>query len=164
MATLTVLEFETAEGAEQMAGALQELQRQRLITVQDAAVVSWPKGAKKPKTRQLMNLAAGGALGGAFWGLLFGLIFFVPLLGVAIGAGIGALTGSLMDVGIDDNFIKRVRAEITEGNSALFLLSSEAVPDRLAEEMQARGLHFKLIASNLTQEQETRLREIFSAE
>ena len=58
--------------------------------------------------------------------MLFGLIFFVPFLGMAIGAAMGALTGSMMDVGIDDDFIKASREKITPGTSALFLLSNDA--------------------------------------
>ena len=131
MATLTVWEFPTALGAERAESIVQQLQKQELITVHDAAVVSWPEGAKKPKTRQLHNLAASGGLGGAFWGLLFGLIFFVPLLGMAIGAATGALAGSLTDVGIDDDFIKHVRDEVKPGTSALFLMTSDAVIDKV---------------------------------
>ena len=164
MATLTVLEFETADGADQMVKALGDFQRQRLITLLDAAVVSWPQGKKKPRTQQLTNLTAAGAMTGAFWGLLFGLIFFVPLLGMAIGAGMGALATSLTDVGVDDNFIKKIRDEVTEGTSALFVLSANEVPDRLASEIKSRGLNFKLVASNLTTEQEATLREVFGAE
>ena len=102
-------------------------------------------------------------MGGAFWGFLFGLIFFVPFLGAAIGAGMGALSGSLADVGIDDNFIKESRDKITPGTSALFLLSTAAVTDRVAEELKQRGLHGELIASNLSQEQEAKLKEVFAA-
>ena len=58
-------------------------------------------------------------MGGSFWGLLFGLIFFVPLLGMAVRAGLGALSGSMTDVGIDDDFIRTIRDEITPGRSAL---------------------------------------------
>jgi uncharacterized membrane protein len=134
-----------------------------LINVQDAAVVSWEVGKKKPKTRQLSNLAAAGALGGAFWGMLFGLIFFVPLLGAAIGAGIGALTGSLTDVGIDDGFINSVKERVTPGTSALFLLSSDAVMDRIKGEFPNMG-NADLIASNLSAEQEDKLREVFAEE
>jgi uncharacterized membrane protein len=163
MATMTVLEFDDAEGAGKLVNALRDFQQRRLITVLDAAMVTWPQGAKKPKTDQLHNLAAVGALSGAFWGFLFGLIFLMPLLGMAIGAGMGALTGSLRDVGIDDEFIKQVRDGVTEGSSALFLLSADAVPDRLAEELKEQGISFKLVASNLTREQEDRLREVFGA-
>ena len=89
MATLTALKFPTADGADKMLGTIQSLQKQQLITIHDAAIVTWPAGKKKPKTRQLNNLAGFGALNGAFWGMLFGLIFFVPFLGMAIGAGMG---------------------------------------------------------------------------
>src|SRR5690348_10385639 len=106
MATMTVWKFPTPDGAEGAEDTLKRLEKQDLIKVHDAAIVSYPEGAKKPKTRQLSNLTGAGALGGAFWGMLFGLIFLVPLLGAAVGAGIGALTGSLADVGIDDDFIK----------------------------------------------------------
>jgi uncharacterized membrane protein len=72
MATLTVWKFDTPDGAERATETLADLQKQELIKVHDAAVVSWPEGRKKPKTRQLSGLAGAGALGGAFWGLLFG--------------------------------------------------------------------------------------------
>lgn len=160
MATLTVLKFPSAEGADQLLGTLQRLQAQQLITVQDAAIVTWPAGAKKPKTRQLNNLAGAGALGGAFWGMLFGLLFFVPILGLAIGAGIGALAGSMSDVGIDDNFIAQVRQKVTPGTSALFLLSSGAVVDRVAEAV--KGMPMELISTNLPADQEARLRAAFA--
>src|ERR671921_1704344 len=102
MATMTVWKFPTAGGADRAEATLKDLQRRELIRIHDAALVTYPDGAKKPKTRQLNNLAGAGALGGAFWGMLFGLIFFIPLLGLAIGAGMGALMGSMGDVGIDD--------------------------------------------------------------
>ena len=163
MAALTVLKFQTPEGADQMSTMLQDLQKQQLITVQDAAIVSWPQGAKKPKTRQLTSMTGIGALDGAFWGMLFGLLFFIPFLGMALGAAMGAMAGHFSDVGIDDNFIKEVRSQVTEGTSALFLLSAGAVMDRVAEEVKKRGLQFELIASNLSAEQESRLRESFAA-
>jgi len=47
----------------------------------DTAVVRWAKGARKPRTRQMLNLTGMTTLDGAFWGMLFGLIFFVPFLG-----------------------------------------------------------------------------------
>ncbi|WP_280486219.1 DUF1269 domain-containing protein [Nocardia farcinica] len=158
--TLSVWKFPTDGGADTAVATLQDLQQRQLITVHDAAVVSWPEGARKPKTRQLHNLAGTGALGGAFWGLLFGLLFFVPLLGAALGAGIGALTGALADVGIDDKFIARLREQVTPGTSALFVLTSDATLDRVHEEF--RGPTAELITTNLSHEQEARLREVFA--
>ncbi len=160
MTSLTVWKFQTPNGADAAMERLQMLQSQQLITVQDAAMVSWETGKKKPSTRQLHDTKKGGALGGAFWGMLFGLIFFIPILGLAIGAATGALMGSLADVGISDGFIKSVRDQITPGTSALFLLSSDAVIDRVKEEFPAHEA--ELISTNLSAEQEGKLREAFA--
>ncbi|AKB37206.1 putative membrane protein [Methanosarcina siciliae C2J] len=103
-----------------------------------------------------------GALSGAFWGMLFGLIFLVPIFGMVVGAAIGALSASFADVGISDDFIKSVRSKVTEGTSALFLLTSDAVQDKVVE--ATRGMKFELIASNLSQEEEDKLREVFAEE
>lgn len=162
MAALTVLKFDTADGAQKGLDLVKNLNKQHLINLHDAAVVTWPAGKKKPKTQQLTSMAGVGALSGAFWGMLFGLIFFVPLFGMAIGAAMGALSGSFTDVGIDDDFIKSVRNKVTEGTSALFLLTSNAVEDKVAEAF--KGHKFELIASNLSQEQEDRLRAVFAEE
>lgn len=162
MATLTAWKFSTPGGADAALDKLEKLQVEQLIVVQDAAVVSWPEGRKKPKTRELRDTKKAGALGGGFWGLLFGLIFFVPILGLAIGAATGALFGSLADVGINDAFIDNVRQKVTPGTSALFLLSSDAVEDRVRDEFA--GTHAELISTNLSAEQEARLREAFANE
>jgi uncharacterized membrane protein len=49
MATLSVLKFDDPYGADRVLLALQGLQEQQMITLEDAAVVSWPAGTKKPK-------------------------------------------------------------------------------------------------------------------
>lgn len=162
MATLTVFEFGTPEGADQAMTVLEDLQKQNLITIVDAAVVTWAKGAKRPKTRQMHSTTGAGALSGSFWGLLFGLIFFVPLLGAAVGAAFGALSGSMVDVGINDDFIKKTRSEITEGTSAVFLLTNNAVVDRVADAFKALPPH-KLVASNLSGDEEAKLKDVFAA-
>jgi uncharacterized membrane protein len=162
MSSLTVWKFQTPFGADAALGKLEQLETQQLIVLRDAAVVSWEVGKRKPMTRQLHDAKLGGALGGGFWGLLFGLIFFVPFLGLAIGAASGALFGSLRDVGISDSFISSVRDQVTPGTSALFLLSSDAVIDRVKAEFPATEA--ELITTNLSAEQEARLREVFAQE
>ncbi len=162
MATLSVLKFPTADGAQQMENTLLELQKQHVIEVQDAAIVTWPQGKKQPKTQQLHSLAGQGALMGAFWGMLFGLIFFIPFFGLALGAAMGALSGKFTDYGIDDNFIKQTREKVTEGTSALFLLTSGAVQDKVVEAMKDQT--FEIIMTNLPKAKEDELRAAFAAE
>jgi uncharacterized membrane protein len=159
MATLTVWKFDSADGADHAVETLRNLVSEELITLHDAATVSWPADKKKPKTRQLSNLTGMGALGGSFWGLLFGLLFFVPLLGVAVGAATGAIAGALSDVGIDDSFIEKVRSEVTPGTSALFALTSDAVLDKVIPAFE--GQHPTLIQSNLSGDDEAKLLETF---
>jgi uncharacterized membrane protein len=160
MATLTVWRFRDPDGAARAASTLADLESQGLISVHDAATVSWPMGRKRPKTRQLHNLAGAGVLSGSFWGLLFGLLFFVPLFGIAVGAALGAVGGSLTDIGIDDEFIDSVRMEVQPGTSALFVLTSDAVPEKVRDAFAAQKP--LLIHTNLSGEQETRLREYFA--
>lgn len=162
MATLTAWKFDTPYGADQALTKLEQLSKQMLINLHDAAVVSWEPGRKKPHTHEMHDTTASGALGGAFWGMLFGLIFFVPFLGLAVGAASGALFGSMRDVGISDGFIREVRDKITPGTSALFVLTSGAVTDKVAAEF--RGIETELISTNLSDEQEAQLRDAFGLE
>ena len=162
MATLSVLKFPTADGAQQMESILLDLHKQHLIEVQDAAIVTWPQGKKQPKTQQLHNMAGAGAMQGAFWGMLFGLIFFVPFFGLAVGVAMGALTGKFNDYGIDDNFIRQTREKVAEGTSALFLLTSGAVQDKVVAAL--KGQTFEILSMNLPKEKEDELRAAFSTE
>ena len=159
MATLSVWRFPTDDGAEVALDKLYGLAKRQLVQLQDAAVVSWPVGIRKPRTYNHGNLTGAGAVSGAFWGMLFGLIFFVPFFGMAVGAALGGLSGKFADYGINDNFIKDVREQVTEGTSALFLLTDNAVIDRLAEEFE--GTNMELMYSNLSSEEEARLIEDF---
>src|SRR6266571_1070441 len=158
-ASLVVLKFPTAEGAQMMLGRLESLQKQQLITVNDGAIITWPAGASKPKTKQLSDMTGVGALGGAFWGMLFGLLFFVPFFGLAVGAAMGALAGHFAHYGINEDFINQVRAKVTPGTSALFLLTSGAVVDKVVEAV--KDIQFEIIQTNLSKEQETALKEAF---
>jgi uncharacterized membrane protein len=139
---------------------VQELQKQHLITLLDAAVVSWPADQQAPRTRQLVNLVAAGMSGGMFWGMLFGVIFLNPLFGMAAGATAGAIGGAFRDYGIDDKFIARLRAEVTQGTSAVFLMTTGAVLDRVTQAL--KGEPFEIISTNLSSEQEEKLRAAFA--
>ena len=71
----------------------------------------------------------------------------------------GALAGSMSDVGIDDDFIDSVRSQIQPGTSALFLLSSDAVVDKVKDTFSDDKA--QLIRTNLSDADEAKLREIF---
>jgi uncharacterized membrane protein len=160
MANLVVLAFDTETGAEQMRDDLIKLQKEQIIGLEDAAVaVKHMDG--KVKVKQVTSLAGAGALGGAFWGLLFGLIFFVPVFGLVAGAAAGALIGKYQDIGVDDKFIKEVGDTLQPGNSALFLLVTKAVPDKIQETLK-KYKNVKVLKTSLSAEQEEKLRNAFA--
>jgi len=161
MSDLIVLAFDSEDGAIQMRDKLVSLQKQHLITLEDAAVVVRRQDGKV-KVKQATSLVGAGALGGAFWGMLIGIIFWMPWLGLAMGALGGALGGKFSDIGVDDNFIKEVGNTIEPGHSALFLLVVEATGDKVLDELE--GTKATVLKTSLSNEAEAKLREHFAAD
>ena len=87
------------------------------------------------------------------------MIFLVPIFGLAVGAAMGAVSGSFTRFGIDNGFIDSCRNRVTEGTSALFVLTGASTPDKVREAF--KDVKMELISSNLTDEQEAELREAF---
>lgn len=161
MSELIVLAFDDVTGAFDVRDRLIELQKQQLVTLDDAAVVVRNEDGKVD-VKQAKSLVGAGALGGAFWGMLIGLLFFMPWLGLAIGSITGALAGKFTDIGVDDDFIEEVSETIEPGNSALFLLVEDVVADRVVEELKA--FEPEVLRTNLSAEDEAKLKDAFAAE
>src|SRR5262249_41012311 len=135
------LEVRLPRGAQKALDLLTGLSPQRLIEIMDAAVVSWPAGAKHPTTRPLVNLTGAAPLDGAFWGMLLGWLFFMPLVGMAVGAAMGAISGHFAQYGIGSTFVESVRSKVTPGTSALFLLTGQVTWDKVAAAAKEAGIH-----------------------
>jgi uncharacterized membrane protein len=161
MTTFTVWKFDTPDGAAQAVSILKDAEADRLIKIDNHAVVSWPLGADKPNTKQVHEDTWRGTGWGAFWGLLFGMLFFIPLIGAAAGAAIGAISKHTQGIGIGKDELEKIRAGITEGTSALFLVTEEGDLDRVGERFH--GVHSKLIDSNLTDAERRVLLETFGS-
>ena len=159
MSNLVVISFKGEETALQALKEVEELQKQMLIQVDDAATAVRRLDGKV-KVKQVQSTTKAGALGGAFWGMLFGLIFFVPFLGMAVGAATGALFGKAADFGINNDFIKKVSESVQPGYSALFLMVSHAQVDRVVDEL--KQYNGTVIQTSLSKEEEQRLKESFA--
>jgi uncharacterized membrane protein len=167
MAELVAVGFDNPQEADRVLTELARLQREYLIDLEDAVVaIRQPDG--KVNLKQSINMigtgAASGGLSGALWGSLVGMLFLNPLAGMAVGglvgAGAGALSGSLVDYGIDDNFIRQIADTLQPNTSALFVLVRKAQPEKvLAELSQFRG---RVLRSSLSPEQEARLQAALS--
>jgi uncharacterized membrane protein len=155
---LVVIALDSETGAAEMRDVLIELQKQRLVMLDDAAVVV-RRSDGKVKVKQAVSLVGTGALGGAFWGMLIGFLFWMPWLGVAAGTRSGVLEGAFSDYGLDDGFVKEVSNTVQPGHSALFLLIREATPDRLMDAL--KQFNGKILQISLSKEAEAELRESF---
>ena len=160
MSTLVVIGYNEIHKAEEVRLTLVKLQREYLIDLEDAVAVT--KDAKgKIKLHQTVNLTAAGAASGGFWGMLIGLMFLNPLLGIAVGASAGAVSGALVDLGINDQFMKDLAATLTPNSSALFVLVRKSTPDKVLEEVKGTG--GTVLKTSLSHEDETKLQAALSA-
>ena len=160
MSTLVVIGYNEIHKAEEVRLTLVKLQRDYLIDLEDAVAVT--KDAKgKIKLHQTVNLTAAGAASGGFWGMLIGLMFLNPLLGLAVGASAGAVSGALVDLGINDQFMKDLAATLTPNSSALFVLVRKSTPDKVLEEVKGTG--GTILKTSLSHEDETKLQAALSA-
>ncbi len=161
MTAFTVWKFDSPDGAERGVSLLKDAEADQLVKILDHATVSWPTGEKKPKIKHGHEDTMRGAGWGALWGLLFGALFMVPLLGAAAGAGIAAISKATEKLGITEEQLEQIRSEITEGTSALFVVSEEGDLDRLGERF--RGMNMTLVQTNLTPAERELLLETFGS-
>lgn len=167
MAELVAVAFDGQDEADRALNELTRLQKEYLIDLEDAVVATrGPDG--KVRLKQTMDMtgrgAATGGLWGGMWGVLVGLLFMNPLIGLitgaAFGAGAGAVSGSLVDYGINDDFMKSLAETIRPNTSALFVLVRKVQPEKVLEEMSRfRG---RLLRSSLSPSEEARLVEALS--
>ncbi|MFO0914936.1 MAG: DUF1269 domain-containing protein [Pirellulales bacterium] len=157
MSSLVVIVCDDATTAFEMRTALIKMQKDYLIELEDAVVVTKDdKG--KVQLHQAVNLTAAGAVGGGFWGTLIGLIFLNPLLGAAAGAGAGALSGMLSDIGINDQQIRQISESFKPGNSALFVLIKRATTDKVMEGLKQFAGKGQVFQTSLSKDDEASLR------
>jgi len=167
MSSLVVLGFDGIHAADEVLNKARSMQKENLIDLEDACVVERDKDGKV-HIKQALNLtmlgAAAGGSRGMLWGTLVGLLFLNPLAGMAIGAvagaGAGALSGSLIDYGINDDFIKKLGATIPPNSSALFVLVKSATEDKVLPELEPYKP--RVLKTSLSDEAESKLRAALS--
>lgn len=138
MSELIVIGYDDDVTAEKVLDEVQDLQKDYLIDLDDAAVVKRnDKGKLKVVTTS--HATGAGALGGAFWGFLFGLLFLVPIAGMALGGLFGALMGKGVDLGIKGDFKEQVGELVGPGKSAVMMVIRKSTPDKVLEELQPYG-------------------------
>lgn len=158
MSDLIAFVFNDEHTAFEMRGELVKMQKEYLLSMDDAVVVTRdPEG--KIKLHQATNLTAAGAVSGGFWGMLIGMIFFNPLLGALIGSGAGALSGKLSDIGVNDKMMKEMAESFKPGTSALFVLLRKVTTDKVLDGLKPFVGKAKVLSTSLSKDSEEQLRE-----
>jgi uncharacterized membrane protein len=161
MTTFSVWKFDDADGAARAVKLLKDATSDGLVKIDDHAIVSWPKGAAHPETKHGHDETWHGAAWGSVFGLMIGTLFFMPIAGGLAGAALGGLAKATEDSGITKEQLEKIRSEVTEGTSAMFVVTEQADLDRLGDRM--RGMHSTLITTNLTDAERDMLLETFGA-
>jgi uncharacterized membrane protein len=128
MANLIVVVFDNPEEAHNVRRALRDLEHQRKLSLEDAAVVVKDENGHVQVKDQVDAGVKTGVVTGGVLGLVLALIF-TPLVGVLIGAGAGVILGKLGDVNLDKKFVQNVTETLKPGTSAIFLLVNKADPE-----------------------------------
>ena len=156
MSTLIAVAYPDLGTAEEVRRELAEASTENLLRLEDCVVVARDDEGKI-KIHQAVSTTAAGAAGGAMWGGLIGLLFLAPIVGMAVGAASGALGGKMADVGVNDDFLKRLGAKLEPGGAAVIVLGQTDAGDKVLERVQPYG--GELIQTSLGEEQEEHIRE-----
>jgi uncharacterized membrane protein len=162
MSEIVAVSYPDLYRAGEVCAALQRLQQEFLIEMEDAAYVTREQDGKIKlhQTQPVIGMATGiGATRGTIWGALIGLLFMQPLLGMAAGAALGAATGALAgkvaDFGIPDQFMKELAGKLQPGTSMLFVLFRKVTWEKVLPHISQYG--GTLMHSSLSPEAEARL-------
>jgi uncharacterized membrane protein len=151
---LNVITFEDPIMAQEFLLAMTRLAKNGRLALDDAVFVTrFADG--RVRVHETTDVSTGeGALTGGLWGLLLGTILAGPIGGLAAGAlsaGGGALLAQLIDTGVSDQFIDKIKEQVLPGTTAVVVLSNGGDDKAIGEELRRfHGAH--LIYSNLPPE------------
>lgn len=137
---LIVAAFQDEQGADRALKTLQQAKKQRLIGIQNAAVIRRDKNDKLHISETADWSGGKGAAVGAIVGGAIGLIFPPSVLAAgAVGAAVGGLGARLRDSGFPDQHLKEIGAALKPGTSAIVAVVEHTWVADLESELAAQG-------------------------
>jgi uncharacterized membrane protein len=141
MSDLIVIGYPDEATAERVWQELVRLQDEYLVDLEDAAIIRRDTTGKLHVTTPAHHAVAWGSLSGMFWGVLIGLLFLfpiAPLTGIA-GGLMGAALGAAGDLGIKEDFKRRVQDLVQPGTSAIMMIVRKATMDKVLDALRPYG-------------------------
>jgi uncharacterized membrane protein len=121
---LIVAAFKEESAADEALKSLKEAKKERLIGIQDAAII---RRDEKDKLHIKETADLGGGKGAAIGGVLGGVLGLIGgpagvVVGGAAGAAVGGLTAKLFDAGIPDDRLEEIGSALKPGTSAIIAI------------------------------------------
>lgn len=137
---VVVAAFQDPKGADEALKMLKEAKKERLIGIQDAAVISKDaKGKLHIKETADMGGGKGATIGGVAGGVI-GAIAGAALAGpVLVGALVGGLAAKLKDSGFDNDRLRTVGESLPAGSSAIIAVIEHRWVEEVAKELAEAG-------------------------
>ncbi|MEU9999799.1 DUF1269 domain-containing protein [Streptomyces sp. NPDC050848] len=157
MSELIVIGYDDTSVAKKAFKAVQELQKNHVVDLNGLAVVSVDEdGETHVDTPAKSEKVAVSATAGALWGMVLGIVILTPAVGV-VGAAVGGLIGKLSQMGIDNDFRRKVDSLLKPGSAAVVIMATKVTEDKFAAAMQSFG--GTLLKTSLAEEDEKALAE-----
>jgi uncharacterized membrane protein len=137
MADLVVLGYPDEATAKEAYAKVQQLEKDFVIDGTTARLTRTHDGKIHVETPS--GVVGAGAATGALWGGLIGLLFLVPIGGMIVGGLLGAMMGKAADMGIDEDFRRRVQDVLKPGTSAVVMVFSKVTPDKALDALAPFG-------------------------
>ena len=133
--------FKEEETADEALKALKAAKKERLIGIQDAAVIRRDED-NKLHIKETADM--GGGKGAAIGGVLGGVIGLIGgpagvVLGGAAGAAVGGLTAKLFDAGISDERLEEIGSALKPGTSAIIAIIEHKWVAEVEQELAQAG-------------------------
>ena len=125
----TAWRFSGTEGADEAVLKLKQQEAAKLVEVQDVTVIRWPQYAAEPTVREHVTEE---------------------------GSKVSGLIHKLTHTGIDSSMIQAAKGDVTQGMSALVLLTPEAAVDAFAKAFEGQGV--ELVRSDLSVQEQDEVR------
>ena len=138
MSTLIVIAYPEEQRAAEVLATLKQLRSEDLVDLDEAFYVTKDQEGDT-KVHHSVHLTRKGTGWGALGGLLIGALLFVPVAGLLVGAAAGAMIVKLADLGIDEQFVKDLSAQLQPNSSAIFLLVRHVSPDIVMAALRPYG-------------------------
>ena len=159
---LVVLTFADAAQAESLYENLKELDKKKILNLEDAVFVTKGEDGKYKVDEKVHNEKRSGTAKGAVFGALIGWMLGGPVLGLAGGAIVGRMIGKKMDLGIDKGTIESISADLENGHTALFLSGSANQTAPVIEAFKGSG--GKIVETTIDEDMQAKLQRALEAD